>query len=220
MKNVLEVSEFKFPYTDLRFPGMNTGERILFVTRESAIMLLLRRIVLCIIATTLFLLSVGLIRLAQQAIPYSSILYPFFVISLGVVTLGGFWWIGETYRKSIFIITTRRLTKIIYTTPFTWYQFSLGLDEIADTGSYSSSYLEALFHLGYFVARSGAAAIKNFKIINITFSGDLHNYVNKLLYVFKHTPDKVNEFRPFVPHVKGEARKKLLEGYPQYKTEF
>jgi hypothetical protein len=120
----------------------------------------------------------------------------------------------------VFIVTTRRLTKIIHTSPFTWYQFSLGLDEIQDTGSYGASYLEAVFRLGYFVARSGAAAIKNFKIVNITFAQDLHNYVNKLLYTFKHHPDKIDRFRPFIPHLKGERRAKFLEKYPEYKTEF
>jgi len=130
------------------------------------------------------------------------------------------WWMAQTFRKSIFIITTRRLTKIIYTTPFTWYQFSLGLDEIEDTGSYGSSYLEALFGLGYFVARSGAAAIKNFKIVNISYARDLHNYVNKLLYAFKHHPELINEFRPFIPDLKPGEREELFKKYPEYRTEF
>lgn len=220
IKRIFDVSDYNFPYTDLHFPGMNTGEKILFATRESIIILWIRRIVLAIIIATLVLLSLLLLQFLERLSFSLGLVYPLVFVIVMLVALGGYWWIGETYRKSIFIITTRRLTKIIYTTPFTWYQFSLGLDEIADTGSYSSSYFEALFNLGYFVARSGAAAIKNFKIINITFAADLHNYVNKLLYVFKHTPESVNEFRPFIPHLKGEKRKKFLEAYPQYKTEF
>lgn len=212
MKEILQTDHFEFPYTDLHFPGQNTGEKILFVTRESPIMLKFRFIALGII--------VGLIALTQLVAAIVSLfMVPLFFLA-GLFFVVGIWWISQTYQKSVFIITTRRLTKIIYTTPFTWYQFSLGLDEIQDTGSYSSSYLEALFKLGYFVARSGAEAIKNFKIVNITFAQDLHNYVNKLLYAFKHYPEKISEFRPFIPHLKGKAREKYLEKYPEYKTEF
>ena len=220
MKEILTVSEYSFPYTDLHFPGMNSGEKILFVTREAHTMFWLRLISLKIVVLSLLGLGLLFIYLASSYISSAGLLLVGLVILCGVILVGGFWWISQTYRKSVFIITTRRLTKIIYTTPFTWYQFSLGLDEIADTGSYSSSYFEALFHLGYFVARSGAAAVKNFKIVNITFSADLHNYVNKLLYAFKHHPEKIDTFRPFIPFLKGEKRKDFLKEYPEYKTEF
>jgi hypothetical protein len=220
MREILNTQLFTFPYTDLHFPGMNTGEKILFVTRESQKMVRLRLVGLVIVMAVLFLLSQLLLSLVRSFFPGITLfqIIPFVVFGIGC--FGGYWWITETFRKSVFIITTRRLTKIIYTTPFTWYQFSLGLDEIADTGSYSSSYLEALLGLGYFVARSGAAAIKNFKIENIEYSADLHNYVNKLLYAFKHHPDKVDTFRPFVPFVKGERRKEMMKNFPEYKTEF
>lgn len=220
MKEVLEQKEYSFPYTDLHFPGMNTGEKILFITRESPVMQRLRLVFLAVMVAVFTGLGLLLVNILRLMVAWSSWLQvPLFTVA-GVMFLVGLWWISETYRKSVFIITTRRLTKIIYTTPFTWYQFSLGLDEIQDTGSYSSSYVEAMFGLGYFVARSGAAAIKNFKIVNITFAQDLHNYVNKLLYTFKHHPDKVDLFRPFIPHLKGEVRKRYLEAYPHYKTEF
>lgn len=220
MKEILSTPHFTFPYTDLHFPGMNSGEKILFVTRESPIMKTLRFFFLVGIVVMIVVIGSVLIQFGLRLTPLVSMLsLPLFVLA-GIILFGGWWWISETYRKSVFIITTRRLTKIIYTTPFTWYQFSLGLDEIADTGSYSSSYFEALLGLGYFVARSGAAAIKNFKIVNVTFAADLHNYVNKLLYSFKHTPDKIDNFRPFMPHLKGERRKEALKDYPEYKTEF
>lgn len=220
MREILTTSIFAFPYTDLHFPGMNTGEKILFVTRESSTMVKLRLAGLVIMMAVLFLISQFLLSLVRPLFPAITLfqIIPFILFGAGCAL--GYWWITETFRKSVFIITTRRLTKIIYTTPFTWYQFSLGLDEIADTGSYASSYLEALLGLGYFVARSGAAAIKNFKIENIEYSADLHNYVNKLLYAFKHHPGNIDSFRPFVPFMKGEKRKEMMKDYPGYKTEF
>lgn len=220
MQEILTVGRYTFPYTDLHFPGMNTGEKILFVTRESNVMHTIRMVMVALLTVAFLIIGSLLIRSASSFVPGVMVTEVPLILFGVIICLTGIWWVSETYRKSVFIITTRRLTKIIYTTPFTWYQFSLGLDEIEDTGSYSSSYFEALFGLGYFVARSGAAAIKNFKIVNITFAQDLHNYVNKLLFAFKHHPDKIDVFRPFVPHIKGEQRKELLKNYPQYKTEF
>lgn len=220
MKEILSTAEFVFPYTDLHFPGMNSGERILFVTRESPIMFKIRVIFLILMVIIILGVGMTIISLVSNLSPFVELIRFPIIFLCGIVFIGGLWWLSETYRKSVFIVTTRRLTKIIYTTPFTWYQFSLGLDEIADTGSYSSSYFEALFRLGYFVARSGAAAVKNFKIVNITFAADLHNYVNKLLYAFKHHQHQIDNFRPFIPHLKGEKRKEALQDYPEYKTEF
>jgi hypothetical protein len=220
MKHIFQVDTFAFPYRDYHFPGQNSGEYILFITRESPIMQNLRKVFLITAVCVFLLIMYTMLEVSRGYIPQLVVLQPVAIVLSAVIVILGWWWISETYRKSLFIITTRRLTKIIYTTPVTWYQFSLGLDEIADTGSYSSTYFEALFHLGYFVARSGAAAIKNFKIVNITFAADLHNYVNKLLYAFKHHPSKIDNFRPFIPHLKGEERKKHLQEYPEYKTEF
>ena len=220
MKNIFDEKVFNFPYKEYHFPGQNSGEYILFITRESPIMLIIRRVFLIVAVCFFLFILYSIAEAGKGYVPQLLILQPFSILISAVIAFLGWWWITETYRKSLFIITTRRLTKIIYTTPVTWYQFSLGLDEIADTGSYSSTYFEALFHLGYFVARSGAAAIKNFKIINITFAADLHNYVNKLLFAFKHHPSKIDSFRPFMPYMKGEARKKYLEEYPHYTTEF
>ena len=218
--DILKTGQFTFPYIDLRFPGMNSGEKILFVTRESPIVYKLRLLVVFVVVALVIGLGWLIIDLLSQRLPLISTAMLPLVILGGSLFLIGLWWVSDTYRKSVFIITTRRLTKIIYTTPFTWYQFSLGLDEIEDTGSYASSYVEALFGLCYFVARSGAAAIKNFKIVNITFAQDLHNYVNKLLYAFKHHADKIDQFRPFIPDLKGEVREEFIKKYPEYKTEF
>lgn len=220
MADIFSVNHFQFPYTDYRFPGMNEGERILFVTRESDIVYKMRLAFLLIVAALILVLGFVLINVGVAFVSQLSVFIVPLVLVVAIGFVIGWWFITVTYRKSLFIITTRRLTKIIYTTPFTWYQFSLGLDEIEDTGSYGASFFEALFGLGYFVARSGAAAIKNFKIVNITYARDLHNYVNKLLYAFKHHPDKVKLFRPFVPHLKPGERDQLFSKHPEYQTEF
>jgi len=127
------------------------------------------------------------------------------ILLLGaVVMFGGMWWIWQVYQKTMFIITTRRLTKFIHTTPWTRYQMSLGLDKVVDSAAYSKGYGQSIFGLGTFVARSSAGNIKNFKIENIHYSEDLHNWMNKLMFVFAKETEKLDEFRPFTAKKMGE----------------
>ena len=118
--------------------------------------------------------------------------------------MGGMWWIYQVFNKSVFIITTRRLTKFIHTTPWTRYQMSLGLDKVVDSGSYSKGYLQAMFGLGTFVARSSAGNIKNFKIENVHFAEDLPNWMNNLMFIFNKDVSELDAFKPFVAKPMGK----------------
>ncbi len=211
--------EFVYPYKEIEFPGQHSDEIILFATREGKIMLTLRQIAVVLGAVILTLMSYFI---AHEVIaPFSkSFAASFAAVAMGVSVAFGLiavWWVSILWRKSIFIITTRRLTKFIHTTPWNRYQLSLSLDKIVDTGAYQKGFLQSLFKLGYFVARSSAGNIKNFKILNISFAEDLHNYVNKLLFTFNKDKDALVKFRPFIPHLKGETRDAFVAQFtPEY----
>lgn len=217
---VFQCAEFAFPYKKITFPGQHSDEKILFVTREGKIMLYLKWFFVSLVGFVLFVLEHLLLNFVSQYIKLPTLLGPIItvLVSLGIVL--AFCWFWLLWKKSVFIITTRRLTKFIYTTPFTRYQLSLGLDRIVDTGAYQKNYLQAVTKLGYFVARSAAGNIKNFKIINISFYEDLHNYVNKLLFTFNKEKEKLDMFRPFIPYLKGKARKEYVKKTaPEYMEE-
>jgi hypothetical protein len=223
MKSVFATKKFIYPYENLKFPGQHSEEKILFITREGPLVIKLKSFTL--FASSIITFIIGLSILAKsQFFGYSvSFLIPIFVIFCATATFFAFWWLTKLYQKSIFIITTRRLTKFIHTTPWTRYQMSLGLDKIVDTGAYKKGFLQMVTGYGYFVARSAAGAIKNFKIINISFAEDLHNYVNKLLFIFSEKDEKLDKFRPFIPHLKGEKRdsyvRKVTPKYAKPKKE-
>lgn len=203
---IFDTPNFTFPYTNSRFPGQHEEETILFITREASIVLNLRWV--GVVASGLIMLFVRtLVNSILTNFAPTSVTAAFNQISLiGTLlfVVVALWWVYITWQKSVFIITTRRLTKFIYTTPFNRYQLSLGLDKIVDTGAYQKGLVQSLFHLGYFVARSSAGNIKNFKIINIEFAEDLHNYVNKLLFTFTREKDKLDRFRPFIAKPSGQ----------------
>jgi len=81
---------------------------------------------------------------------------------------------------------------------------SLGLDKVVDSAAYSKGYFQSILGVGTFVARSSAGNIKNFKIENIHFAEDLHNWMNKLMFVFAKETEKLDEFRAFVPKPMGK----------------
>lgn len=217
MQLVFDIKHFHFPYEGIKFPGQHSEEKILFITREGILMLKFKLFVF--FATYFFGLIFGIYTFKNTSFinfDFSSYLLAF-IFLWTLLYAFAYWWIRIIYRKNLFIITTRRLTKFIHTTPWTRYQMSLGLDKIVDTGAYRKGFLQMIFSYGYFVARSAAGAIKNFKIINISFAEDLHNYVNKLLFVFNEKANDLDKFRPFIPHLKGEARDNFVRKVaPQY----
>lgn len=199
MQNILEIADFQAPYNDLIFPGKAEDEKILYVTRESPIMLGLRLTGFSLVVALAMVIGAILTSYTGETIGVATDLLVILLLLVGaIVMFGGMWWIYRVHQKTVFIITTRRLTKFIHTTPWTRYQMSLGLDKVVDSAAYSKGYLQSIFGLGTFVTRSSAGNIKNFKIENIHFAEDLHNWMNKLLFVFNKEQDMLDEFRVFV----------------------
>lgn len=205
MQNILETPDFVAPYTDMIFPGKAEDENILYVTREAPMMLLVRLTIFTLVVCVAVSAGSILLSYTGQTLGFNAVGLIVMVLILGAVVLfGGLWWMFKVFNKTVFIITTRRLTKFIHTTPWTRYQMSLGLDKVEDSAAYSKGYAQAIFGLGTFVARSSAGNIKNFKIENIHYAEDLHNWMNKLLFVFNKEQDKLDAFRPFVAKSMGE----------------
>ncbi len=212
----LMAKKFKFPYQDFDFPGRHSQEQILFVTRESEKILLLRLISVFLASFFIFIFGLYALTIIKNNLGVSQSLitraiFYLALFSFFLLALAG-WWFIVLWRQSVFIITNRRLTKIIYTSPWNKYHLSLNLDKIVDGGAYKKGIIQPLLGLGYFVARSSAGNIKNFKIVNIDFAEDLHNYVTKLLYAFSNNHN-LDNFRPFIPYLKGPARRRLAPEY-------
>lgn len=229
--SIFDLDHFEFPY-QYHFPGQASDEKILYVTRENASLLLLRRVVVLVVALVILATGWGL------GLTLSGLLeidLGFMIQFLSVVlsaTFGviGFWWVSVLWQKSLCIVTTKRLMKYIYTTPINRHILSLPLEQIVDTGAYTKGFIQAIFKLGTFTARSAASSSgvatddgqakrinkKYFYIENIAIAEDLQHYVSKLLGANRHQLDQISTFRPFIPHLKGEKRADFMHQYPQY----
>lgn len=205
MQNILEMTDFKPPYDQMVFPGKAEDEKILYVTREAPMMMGLRMSGFSLVVAIAIVVGSIMVSYTGKTLGFDVTMIVMLILLLGgMVMFGGMWWIWQVHLKTMFIITTRRLTKFIHTTPWTRYQMSLGLDKVVDSAAYSKGYGQSLFGLGTFVARSSAGNIKNFKIENIHYAEDLHNWMNKLMFVFAKETDKLDDFRPFTAKKLGE----------------
>lgn len=229
MHNIFTVAHFEFPYL-YKFPGQATDERILYVTREHEVIYRLRQFTVIFTSVVIFFAGYMFSKLLGSFIGngLSTGIEVFAALS-AVIFLGvGFWWIRQLWRKSIAVVTNKRLIKFIHTTPWNRHNLSLPLDMIVDTGAYSKGWLQAVFKLGTFTARSSAASSgvatddpdrvnkKYFYIENLGNAEDLHNYLHKILFVFRQDWTKLENFRPFLPGLKGEKRKEFMKQYPEY----
>ena len=229
MNDIFSVKEFGFPYTDYRFPGQANDETILYIQRENSAILWWHRILVVLVSFLLFGLIAWLSSFLQNNFEIKiPIIIPTitFFIAVGVGVFG-WWWASALWRKSIGLITTKRLTKFIFTTPFNRHNFSLPLDMVVDTGAYRKGFKQAIFKLETFTARSSASSSgrstdnpsrvnkKYFYLENIKFAEDLQHYINKLLYAYRHHLDQIQTFRPFI-HQKYGNREDLMTKYPNY----
>lgn len=218
MKSVFTVNSFEFPYTNLKFPGQATDEKILYIGREASVMLWLRlgsvAVVGGVIIAIMLLLPLFAGVLSSLMLALSTVGIVFSLVFVAVAM----WWVYALWKKSLYVVTTRRLSKFIYSTPWNRYNLSVGLDKIVDTGAYTKGYFQALTGIGTFTARSSAGNRKEkyFYIENVQAYEDLANYVNKLLHAYNHNFEKLETFRPFIPFLKGEARKRYMKEFPQY----
>lgn len=205
MQNILEAVDFQPPYVDFVFPGKAEEEKILFVTREATMVVGFRMVMYSLVVAMAIVIGAVLLSFTGESMGFDATGPIVGVMLLGaIVMFGGMWWIYRVFIKTVFVITTRRLTKFIHTTPWTRYQMSLGLDKVVDSAAYSKGYLQSIFGLGTFVARSSAGNIKNFKIENIHYAEDLHNWMNKLMFIFNKEQEKLDTFRPFAAKKMGE----------------
>ncbi|GIK84010.1 MAG: hypothetical protein BroJett025_06320 [Patescibacteria group bacterium] len=227
--SVFSVDQLEFPYL-YKFPGQNSDEVILYVTREHKVMLYVRLAVVLLISIILVVVGytiTGAVGSMLTSFPAAGI--NLFITGLSALVLFvGYWWVNNLWKKSLAFVTNKRLTKIIYTTPFNRHTLSLPLEMIVDTGSYDKGFIQAILKLGTFTARSSASSSgvatddtgrinkKYFYIENVSMVEDLQHYVAKVLSAFRKNPDSLATFRPFIPHMKGAVREEFMKQYPEY----
>ena len=230
MPNIFTLKHFSFPYKE-RFPGQATEEKILYVTREHRLFLIIRLLFVLGIALAI-VLATSLLTNALGNIfgrNFMGVVLPVVFLLMGAFALIGSYWVFAQWQKSVAILTDQRLTKFIYTTPFNRYTMSLPLEMIVDTSCNNKGLLSSWLKIGTLTARSSASSSgvatddtnrinkKYFYLENVKYFEDLQQYLSKILSLLHKEPAKLAKMRPFIPHLKGEKRQRFLEeNFPEY----
>lgn len=233
-KSFFVIENNHFPYDQLRFPGQASDERVLYVSREHSLFLVFRLLFVLLAGLSIILVSAILNQMLTRVFHsqlLSIILLPILLVFLLFMIIGA-WWVFTLWKKSVAIVTNKRLIKFIYTTPFNRYNMSLPLEMIVDTSSHNRGFLSSYLKIGTITARSSASSSgvatsdvsrvnkKYFYLENIQYFEDLQQYLNKLINTLHKQPEKLVNFRPFLPNLKGEAREEFLRAnYPNYAKE-
>jgi len=234
-KRFFTLSNTDFPYNQGRFPGQASDEKILYIMREHQLFLFLRFAFVFGIGAAILLATI-LLGQAVSSI-FSTLafatLVPFIILLLLGFILIGSWWVFSLWKNSVAILTNKRLTKFIYTTPINRYNMSLPLEMIVDTSCHNKGFLSSYLQIGTVTARSSASSSgvatddtgrinkKYFYLENIKYFEDLQQYINKVINLLHQTPEKLKDFRPFIPHLKGESREQFLrDNYPEYAHDY
>jgi len=229
MAKIFQAQKIIFPYDQNRFSGQATDERILYMTREFELFLFIKMLFVILIAVAISLAAWVFSLAFKNIFSVSSIsfLLPLTFVLVSAFAVIGFWWVYSLWQKSLAILTNKRLIKIIYTTPFNRYNQSLPLEMIVDTSCNNQGFFEGVAHsllkVGTLTARSSASSSgvstedtdrvnkKYFYLENIKYCEDLQQYLNKILSLLSRSPAELETFRPFIPHLKGEAREKFIK---------
>lgn len=233
--SIFHVQDFTFPYL-YKFPGQDKNEQILYATREDKKMLWLRIAGIVAVGSVVILLLLALanygLNYIQGGVVIASIISMLSLAVLAIMILSVIW-VMTTWKKTIGLITTYRLIKMVQITPWTQRLQTLSLKEIVDTSSETRHLLDAILGLSTLTARSSATSSgiatndlesggprinkKYFYFENIRAAQDLEHYLNKLLHALPETSsEKMMTFRPFLPDLKGDIRREFMKNYPDY----
>lgn len=208
------IYDFSFPYRNFSFPGKHSEEKVLYAAQQHPLVLKLR-LFLSGVCLLFFILITFMIVNAYVPSGISLLINIGLLVFSSITSLFLYWWLTAVYQKTLFIITNRRLTQFIQTSPFTNFQLSLAFGQVVDTAASTHNYFQKILGMGSLFARSSAGAQGDFLVSNLQHHDDVHNWLNKLLTEYSQKADKehaLDGFRPFVPGLKGEERKKFLEG--------
>lgn len=186
----------------MQFSGQQTGERVLYFTRQHSIAKRLSLLKVCIFALLILLLFLSLSYFSpiiQNGFKLLGILLSIFIFVLGI------WWVNITYQKTIFYITDRRVVRFLGISPFNTSIRTLFWDEAVKCKTFHMRpIIEKLFHIGSIEIHARAQDKDNIDMHFLAYYSDLANYIDKILFTYKNQPSELTTMKSFIAKPKGQ----------------
>lgn len=209
LEDIFKVEEYSFPYLYI-FPGQEDNEVVLFATRKHKVFLYIKLFTILLISMIIVLLSysmTGLIKRMFSSFPAESISL-FLTAIAAIILFVGFWWVRAVWKKSILIITNKRILKFNYSNPFKKNTLSIDLGEIRKLGTQKNDILKFL--------NIGTLVINDNYIKRVLATKEIKIYLNSLLKEYKNDPRDLIYFRPYLPKLSAYQREEIMKKYPEY----
>lgn len=199
--------------TDRDFYGRQDGERILYVVHPHPLATAFRlaKVVGVSLIIAVFLNLLGLVITGGGS---------FFTL-LSLISFLGINFIGikivlDWESREIAYITDRRLVRFEPTTLFATNSRTITWDEVVKVKTYPPNFIWKQLAIGNVAVHARTSFLTNpvtpketvttddIEIRDVFYYRDLGNYIDKILFTYKQTPNGVKELRPFVAKPKGQ----------------
>ncbi len=183
------------------FDGQQEGERILYELRPHPIAkyFAIARGMLLAVGLLVVLLITG--SVAPQI---AGLLTTIGVILALLLILATLWWNGKVYGQSRTYITDRRIMRFEVVSPFYVTKRSLFWSEALKAKGYAPNYVFRLLGIGTVEVAPHMDTHENVVIPNVAYFEDLANYIDKILFTYKQTPQALAGFKPFIAKPRGQ----------------
>jgi hypothetical protein len=176
----------------IQFDGQQEGERILFTIQPHATVKHLAIAKTAIIAAVFFIIGV-----------ITGLFLPGLLIAALILTIG-IWWNTKVFADTHAYVTDRRIMRFERVSPFLVTKRALFWNEVMKAKVYQPNLVLQKLNIGTLVIEPQVSTEANVIVEHIHYAEDLANYIDKILYTFKNTPNELSAIRPFVPKPKGQ----------------
>lgn len=173
------------------FDGQQTGERILYTIFPhpfSKNFALVRNIILGLFFFIFIFTLIGII----------GVLFVLFVLVISI------WWTITVFNRDVAYITDRRIIRFDQVSPFFRTKRELFWGEALKAKAYAPNLLYKMMKIGNLEINPQMGDGENVRITDVFYFEDLANYIDKILFTFKNSPQDMANLKPFILKPKGE----------------
>lgn len=192
------------------FPGQQSDEKVLYEVRPHLAALYVTLVKIVGLSLVLFVFLMALARIS----PIFALLS--FVIS-GAVMLIGAWATVTMFGRSVAYITDRRIVRFEAATPFATNSRALTWDQVAKIKTFPRNIMWKMLKVGTVAVHAASTFVHthehpreniytndDLELEHVYYYKDLGNYLDKILYLYKHKPQELEELKPFIPKPAGQ----------------
>lgn len=183
------------------FDGQQEGERVLYVisphplTKQIAIA---RLVFLAIFLYAVFWVIGSIVPSAIITMQLSGLILSVLLLIVSI------WWNLTVFKKARAYVTDRRIIRFDVVSPFFTTKRALFWSEALKAKAYSPNFLLRAMNVGTIDVEPQLSEGEDVRVTDVYYFEDLANYIDKILFIFKNSPNEIANLKPFVPKEKGK----------------